>query len=92
MKAKERKDDVEKFYLVKITRNGSWDSEPEYLKTWGNVLDRINSVFNTEKMRQHVRKIEGDDVHGSLECDTYGLSHLKVMFKKPYFELTKSLV
>ena len=79
---KPKKDDVEKFYRVEITRNLTWDREPAYLKQFGAVLARINSVFDTEKMQQHVRKIEGD----------YGYSHLSVMFKKPYFTMTKVLI
>lgn len=89
---KPKKDEVEKFYLVKITRNMLPENEPAYLKQFGCVLDRINSVFNTEKMEQHIRKVEGDDTHGSLECDTYGLTNLRVMFKPPYFTMTKVLI
>ena len=89
---KPKKDDVEKFYRVEITRNLTWDREPAYLKQFGAVLPRINSVFDTEKMQQHVRKIEGDDTCGSLECDNYGLTHLRTMFRVPYFSLTKTLV
>ena len=91
MKAK-KQDDVEKFYRVEITRNKVWADEPAYLREFGHVLNRINAVFDTEKMQQHVRKIEGNDVKGDLECDTYGLSHLKILFKLPYFKMTKVLI
>ncbi len=82
----------ESFYQITIIRNNKFEDEPEYLRKFGDVLLRINSVFNTEKMKQHVRKIVADNTMGSLECDLYGLSHLNVMFKSPYFTLTKSCI
>lgn len=83
---------IEKRYKVQIKRNQTWDFEPSYLKEFGSCIDRINSVFNTEKMKSRVKNIIGDETQVTLECDTYSLVHIKLMFKTPYFSLTKTLV